>query len=90
MLHFSFKSWEHYKSKMERYGSLKALEMYNKGKKASIFHFAFRPLYKFLANYIIRLGFLDGKIGWQICTKSSYATYLKYKTLRDLWKSKTT
>ena len=36
----------------------------------------------------IQLGFLDGKIGWQICTKSSYATYLKYKSLRDLWKSK--
>lgn len=87
MLHFSFKSWEHYKSKMERYGSLKALEMYNKGKKASIFHFAFRPLYKFLVNYIIRLGFLDGKEGFQLCYLGAYGVYYRYCELKKLAKT---
>ena len=54
MLHYCFDSAAHYKSKMEHYASLKALELFKKGKKPSVFHFYIRPLYKFLVNYIFR------------------------------------
>ena len=73
---------------MERYASLKALELYNKGGKASIFHFTFRPLYKFLVNYIIRLGVLDGKEGFQLCYLGAYGVYYRYCELQKLWKTK--
>lgn len=87
MLHYSFKSREQYKSKMERYASLKALELHNKGKRASIFHFTFRPLYKFLVNYIIRLGILDGKEGFQLCYLGAYGVYFRYCELKKLTKT---
>jgi glycosyltransferase involved in cell wall biosynthesis len=88
MIHYSFKTGEQYKTKMERYASLKALELYNKGGKASIFHFTFRPLYKFLVNYIIRLGILDGKEGFQLCYLGAYGVYYRYCELQKLWKTK--
>lgn len=84
MLHYCFDSAEHYKAKMEHYASLKALELFNKGKKANTFHFIFRPSYKFLVNYVFRLGFLDGKEGFQICYLSAYGVYYRYKELKKL------
>lgn len=84
MLHYSFESAQHYKSKMEHYGALKALELYKKGKKATILHFMFRPAYKFFTNYIIRLGILDGKEGFQLCYLSAYGVFYRYKELKKM------
>ncbi|WOD43915.1 glycosyltransferase family 2 protein [Hwangdonia lutea] len=84
MLHYCFDSAAHYKAKMEHYASLKALELYKKGKKPNAFHFIFRPFYKFVVNYVFRLGFLDGKAGFQICYLSAYGVYYRYKELKKL------
>ncbi|WP_298550702.1 glycosyltransferase family 2 protein [uncultured Algibacter sp.] len=88
MLHYCFESAEHYKSKMEQYAELKALELFNKGKKTNIFNFYIRPLYKFITNYFFRLGFLDGKEGFIICNLSAYGVRFRYKKLKELWKQK--
>ena len=63
LLHYSYKNFDDYKGKMLKYGKMKAIEEAKKGKKARWYHFIFRPLYKFLNHYIIRLGILDGKKG---------------------------
>lgn len=82
MLHYCFDSAAHYKAKMEHYANLKALELYQKGKKATALHFVFRPFYKFVVNYVFRLGFLDGKAGFQICYLSAYGVFYRYKELK--------
>ena len=84
MLHYCFNSSAHYKSKMEHYATLKALELFKKGKKANVFHFYARPLYKFIINYIFRLGFLDGVKGLKICYLSAYGVHYRYKELKKL------
>lgn len=84
MLHFCFNSTKHYKAKMEHYAILKAQELYQKNKKANALHFIFRPIYKFIVNYVFRLGFLDGKEGLQICYLSAYGVYYRYKELKKL------
>lgn len=84
MLHFCFDSFAHYKSKMEHYAKLKALELFNKGKKPNVFHFYLRPFYKFIVNYFFRLGILDGKEGFQICYLSAYGVYYRYNELKKL------
>ncbi|WP_203258812.1 glycosyltransferase family 2 protein [Hyunsoonleella ulvae] len=88
MLHFSFNNLEDYKLKMEHYASLKAKELNDAGKKATLFHFMFRPAYKFITNYIFRLGFLDGKLGFNICYLSAYGVWYRYKQLKILNQSK--
>ena len=87
MLHYSITDAQNYKNKMVHYAKLKALELYNKGKRASIFHFIFKPFYKFINNYIFRLGFLDGKEGYQLSYLSAYGVYYRYCELKRLTNS---
>lgn len=84
MLHYCFDSSNHYKSKMEHYASLKAKELFKKGKNTSIFDLYLRPLYKFIVNYFFRMGFLDGKEGLIICYLSAHGVYYRYKKLEQL------
>lgn len=84
MPHYSFDSYSHFKKKIEHYAELKAKELYAKGRKASSFHFIFRPTYKFLTNYILRLGILDGKEGFNLCYLMAYGVWYRYKNLKVL------
>lgn len=84
MLHYCIDNAEHFKSKMEHYAQLKALELHQKGKKSTAFHRIFRPTYKFVLNYFFRLGFIDGKEGFQICYLNAYGVYYRYKEVQKL------
>ncbi|WP_051238819.1 glycosyltransferase family 2 protein [Gaetbulibacter saemankumensis] len=86
MLHYSFDSASQYKSKMEHYAKLKAVELHQKGKKANMLHFILRPTYKFVLNYFLRLGFLDGKEGLIISYLSAYGVHYRYQKLKSLTK----
>ncbi|MFD2917607.1 glycosyltransferase family 2 protein [Psychroserpens luteus] len=84
ILHYSFSDYESYKQKTEHYGLLKAQELLKKGKRPNWFHFYIKPAYKFLVNYIFRLGFLDGKEGYIICSLNAYSVFYRYKALENL------
>lgn len=79
LLHYSYKNFEDYKGKMLKYGRMKAIEEAEKGKKFSFIASVFRPAYKFLNHFILRLGFLDGKKGLII----SYLNALGVKSRFD-------
>jgi len=87
MLHYCFNSSAHYQSKMEHYATLKAQELFNKGKKTNVYHLYLRPIIKFITNYIFRLGFLDGKEGFKICYLSAYGVSYRYRTLKKMWET---
>lgn len=84
MLHYSFSDYDSYKHKAEHYGLLKAKELFKKGKRPNWYHFVIKPAYKFLTNYVFRLGFLDGKEGYTICALNSYGVFFRYKALKQL------
>ncbi|MEJ2113611.1 MAG: glycosyltransferase family 2 protein [Flavobacteriaceae bacterium] len=84
MLHYSFSDYERYKQKTEHYAVLKAEELFNQGKKPSWIDFFIKPIYKFLYNYILRLGFLDGKAGYTICKLNAYGVKYRFKELEKL------
>lgn len=84
MIHYCIDSASHFKSKMEHYAELKALELYQKGETPNAFHFYFKPFYKFITNYVFRLGILDGKEGFQICYLNAYGVFYRYKKLKKL------
>jgi glycosyltransferase involved in cell wall biosynthesis len=84
LVHYSYKDYEDYKGKMIKYGQMKAQEELEKNYDPNIYHFVFRPLYKFLNHYIFRLGILDGKKGITICYLNALGVYARYKELRQL------
>jgi len=46
------------------------------------------PAFSFAKNYLFKLGFLDGTEGFIIAKLSAYYTWLKYKRLKQLYRSK--
>ncbi len=81
ILHYSYYTVEEHRRQTERFTTIAAKALFQKGKKNSIIKRYLNPIAKFLKDYLFNLGFLDGKYGWTICTISAYATYLKYHKL---------
>jgi len=88
IIHFSYSSYEDYKSKMYNYGILKANEKFAKAIKPYFLMQWFHPLYTFLYQFIIRFGFLDGGKGVTICYLNAYSVFIRYKELRRLTSSR--
>ncbi len=79
--HHSYKSFDDYTKKLYQYSSLQAQMLFDKGKKATYFHFLFRPAYRFWHQYLIRLGVLDGKEGFILAFINAYSVFRRYVTL---------
>ncbi|MFD0797002.1 CDP-glycerol glycerophosphotransferase family protein [Maribacter chungangensis] len=90
LIHYSYKDYEDYKGKMIKYGQMKAQEELAKDYAPNLYHFIFRPLYKFLNHFVFRLGFLDGKKGVIISYLNALGVYSRYKELKRLRSQKET
>lgn len=84
ILHYSYYSVREHLERTKRYARLGARELFASGKRISLFMILIKTLSKFIRNYIILLGFLDGYYGFIICRMAAYETYLKYALLRRL------
>ncbi|RCS27352.1 glycosyltransferase family 2 protein [Polaribacter sp. WD7] len=82
--HFSYRSFDHYIAKMNHYGALKAQQLHEKGQSVNIFHVTVKPLARFFIHYIIRLGFLDGFVGFLVANTQAYGVLVRYIKLWHL------
>ena len=85
LIHYTCNDYKKYKSKVKKYSKLKAIELYNHNKKVNIFHRIFKPPYRIIYHYFYKLGFLDGKVGWQIAYLSAFGMAERYKELKKLY-----
>jgi len=81
VLHFTYKGLQHYISKKDSYAWFQAEQMLKKGKKATYFHLAFKPFYRFFNSYILRGGFKDGIPGLTVATINAYGVFSRYVKL---------
>lgn len=84
LIHYSYKDYQDYKGKMVKYGQMKAQEELAKDYSPNLYHFIFRPGYKFFNHFIMRFGFLDGKRGVIISYLNALGVYSRYKELKRL------
>ncbi len=89
-LHYSYYSLEQHYNQAQKFTTIAAKDLVSKGKNAPLYKLIFSPLVKFIRDYFLKLGFLDGKYGFIVARISAYATYLKYKKIRQFSKLKTT
>jgi len=90
LLHYSYNTLSDHYKQVEYFTTIASKAYFEKNKKAPFYKLFINPIFKFINHYLIRLGFLDGKSGFLISKISAYATYLKYKKLRDLYYQNTT
>jgi len=62
-----------------------AQKAFAQGKRAHRGSTFFKPAWTFFRSYFLRLGFLDGHAGFNVCRLSATYTFLKYARLAELW-----
>ena len=76
--HYSYKSYDHYISKMNHYATLRGKQYYKEGKKVNAFHILIKPPARFLIHYFLRLGVLDGFAGFIFAKTQAYGVFSRY------------
>ncbi len=82
--HYSYYNYIDHRARADKYSALTAQKMFHKGKKASVIKPYLSALGRFIAMYILKVGFLDGKMGFKIAQISAQSNVFKYKELRRL------
>src|SRR5690554_708244 len=81
LLHYSYYSHEEHRERADKYSKLTAVKMYKKGKRVGPFKPYVSAVGRFVAMYLIKAGFLDGKAGFHIARISALSNIYKYKEL---------
>ncbi len=78
LLHYQYADLSQYINKRNGYAYLGAKAKHEKGKKGGLTQATFSALFAFFRHYILRLGFLDGKLGFVISVIQMQYTFNKY------------
>jgi glycosyltransferase involved in cell wall biosynthesis len=84
ILHYSYYTIAEHRERTLKYAGLASRCMAEEGKDVSMPMIYIKTAFKFLRNYFLFLGFLDGMNGFTISRMSAYETYLKYHHLFEL------
>jgi glycosyltransferase involved in cell wall biosynthesis len=82
--HYPYKDLSEHLIRMDRYTTLAARQMFEKGKRTTRLELLFHPPIAFARNYILKGGFRDGKPGLIISLVNSYYVMLKFAKLWEL------
>lgn len=78
LLHYSYYTISDHLKQIEKFSEILARTAVDNGKTGSLFKVFFAPKFKFITDFIFRLGFLDGYAGYLVCRYSAVATLVKY------------
>jgi glycosyltransferase involved in cell wall biosynthesis len=84
IIHYTYKDWQHWETKLCQYTTIWANDALQKGKRISMSGIFFHSLGGFIKMFFLRLGFLDGWMGMYMCFNHFFYTMLKYLKLYEL------
>ena len=76
--HWSFRTMEDVLDKVNRYSSLSAPVVIERGDRPSLFTAIFHGAGAFLRTYFLRCGFLDGSHGFMLAVSNAEGSYYRY------------
>lgn len=80
--HYSYPTISDHWRQLDRFTTLGAEQLRQRGRQASWAQLLVKPLWKFFHGYVLRGGILDGFAGLSIAVLSSIGVFLKYAKLR--------
>ena len=83
-LHYPYRDISEQIQRADRYSRTAAEELFQKGEKCSLIHLLFRPLFRFVKEYLFKSGFRDGVPGLVIITTTMFYVFMKYAKLWEL------
>jgi len=87
LLHYSYYTIAEYINQINKFSDLKVDELIRKGKKPDILKLTFKPFIKFIINYFVKKGILDGYYGFVLAISSAYADFITYVKLKHKLKN---
>src|SRR6185436_18696830 len=84
LVHYTCTSYSQYLPKISRYADVQAQLWKEEGRRPKLRQLLFRFPMRFLQGYVLRLGFLDGLAGLQVCALVAYLSWLKQACLWQL------
>jgi glycosyltransferase involved in cell wall biosynthesis len=76
--HFTYRSISAHLAQIDRFTTIAAREKIARGKTGSLVAMLFRPPWRFVRMYLLRLGFLDGRAGFVLAVLAAYYVFAKY------------
>lgn len=81
LLHESMPDFESVIDKLDRYSTAGARMLMERGVRGSLSKALGHGLWAFLRTYVLRLGFLDGRLGFALAVSNAEGTYYRYLKL---------
>lgn len=81
LLHISYRSLDDVLEKMNRYSSAGAAKLAARGRSASLSTAIGKSLWAFFRTYVLRRGFLDGRLGLVLACSVAHETWYRYLKL---------
>jgi glycosyltransferase involved in cell wall biosynthesis len=81
LLHESYANFEAVLDKMNRYSTAGAQALHRKGVKGSLAKALGHGLWAFLRTYLVKRGFLDGRLGLALAVSNATGTFYRYLKL---------
>jgi glycosyltransferase involved in cell wall biosynthesis len=78
MYHYTYNGYYNYARKYEKYTTWSAKDRLKKTNKVTFFHLMVKPSFRFFKQYFLKLGILDGKVGFIVCAMAAYSVFLRY------------
>jgi glycosyltransferase involved in cell wall biosynthesis len=88
LLHYPHPSVAEFLEDINNYSTLNASYLYKKKVHVAAWHIVAYPVAKFLRNYIVHRGFLDGTRGTILAIMMSFHSFLTRAKLYQLWHAK--
>ncbi len=82
--HYAYRDIAEHLSTIDHYTTLAAQQMFEDGRRATIWDLAVVPPLTFLRNYVLKRGFRDGRVGLIISTMNTHYVFLKFAKLWEL------
>jgi glycosyltransferase involved in cell wall biosynthesis len=86
LLHYSYQTVDEHRNKSDYFSTIAAKAYLAKGKSSSVVKMWLSPAFRFIRDYIFKLGFMDGRYGLIIARITALEVFLKYRKLLDLQK----
>jgi glycosyltransferase involved in cell wall biosynthesis len=83
LLHQSVEDLDRLMQKISVYGNYFAKHWLAQGRKPGVFDFLARPLWRFMRCYFLRLGFLDGWVGFYLAWQTAFACLTRYAKVQE-------
>jgi glycosyltransferase involved in cell wall biosynthesis len=84
ILHYTMTDTREFVEKTIKYALLNAEQYFKNGRRSSFTKQYLAPPFTFIKNYLFKLGFLDGRMGFFSARMSGFYTFLKYSRLHEL------